>query len=103
MESGRTAGSPFDIVRRRFDLGATGELDVSVAETELATAESDLLAIDQERGTLRHRSRTNDLRFKSVVGIWNPAFYSSRRSVEAGDETRLRSSPILIFLSPHRS
>lgn len=43
-----------EIVRRRFQLGASGELDVSLAQTELATSESDLLAIDQERTALRY-------------------------------------------------
>lgn len=43
-----------EIVRRRFDLGASAELDVSLAQTELATSESDLLAIDQERTALRY-------------------------------------------------
>jgi multidrug efflux system outer membrane protein len=42
------------IVRRRADLGASAELDVSLAQTELATAESDLLAIDQDRTALRY-------------------------------------------------
>lgn len=42
------------IVRRRFDLGASGELDVNLAQTELATTESDLLAIDQDRTALRY-------------------------------------------------
>lgn len=43
-----------DIVRRRFDLGGTGELDVKLAETELAVAESDLLALEQDRAALRY-------------------------------------------------
>lgn len=43
-----------EIVRRRFDLGASAELDVSLAQTELAASESDLIAIDQERTALRY-------------------------------------------------
>lgn len=43
-----------EIVQRRFKLGASGELDVSLAETELATAESDLLGIAQDRTALRY-------------------------------------------------
>lgn len=42
------------ITRRRADLGASAELDVSLAQTELATAESDLIAIDQQRTALRY-------------------------------------------------
>jgi len=43
-----------DIVSRRLDLGAGAELDVSLAQTELATSESDLIAIDQDRAALRY-------------------------------------------------
>jgi multidrug efflux system outer membrane protein len=43
-----------DIVTRRLELGASAELDVSLAQTELATSESDLIAIDQERASLRY-------------------------------------------------
>jgi outer membrane protein, multidrug efflux system len=43
-----------DIVTRRLELGASAELDVSLAQTELATSESDLIAIDQERSSLRY-------------------------------------------------
>ncbi|WP_043582503.1 efflux transporter outer membrane subunit, partial [Geminisphaera colitermitum] len=43
-----------EIVSRRYALGATGRLDTSLAETELATAESSLVEIDQNRAALRH-------------------------------------------------
>lgn len=43
-----------EIVRRRFTLGAGDDLEVNLAQTELATAESDLIAIDQDRTDLRH-------------------------------------------------
>jgi multidrug efflux system outer membrane protein len=43
-----------DIVSRRRELGAGAELDVSLAETELATSEGDLIAIDQDRAALRY-------------------------------------------------
>ncbi len=43
-----------EIVQRRFKLGASGELDVSLAATELATAESDLLGIQQDRTALHY-------------------------------------------------
>jgi len=43
-----------EIVSRRLELGASAELDRSLAQTELATSESDLLAIDQERTALRY-------------------------------------------------
>jgi outer membrane protein, multidrug efflux system len=43
-----------EIVNRRLELGATAELDVSLAQTELATSESDLIAIDQDRASLRY-------------------------------------------------
>lgn len=41
------------IVKRRFELGASGDFEVSLAETELATAENDLLENEQERTALR--------------------------------------------------
>ncbi|MBP8255785.1 MAG: efflux transporter outer membrane subunit [Opitutaceae bacterium] len=41
------------IVKRRFDLGASGDLEVSLADAELATAEDDLLENEQERTALR--------------------------------------------------
>lgn len=43
-----------EIVTRRLELGASAELDVSLAQTEVATAESDQIAIDQDRATLRY-------------------------------------------------
>ena len=43
-----------EIVSRRLELGAGAELDVSLAQTELATSESDLIAIDQDRAALRY-------------------------------------------------
>ncbi|HRE81626.1 MAG TPA: efflux transporter outer membrane subunit [Opitutaceae bacterium] len=42
-----------DIVKRRFQLGASGDYEVSLAETELATAESDLLANERERAAYK--------------------------------------------------
>jgi multidrug efflux system outer membrane protein len=42
------------IVKRRQELGADDKLDLSLAEAELATAESDLLEIDRLRARLRH-------------------------------------------------
>lgn len=43
-----------EIVNRRQELGASAELDVNLAQTELATSESDLIAIDQDRSGLRY-------------------------------------------------
>lgn len=43
-----------DIVRKRFELGVGGDYEVNIAETERASAESDLLAVDQERTALRY-------------------------------------------------
>ena len=42
------------IANRRLELGASAELDVNLAQTELATSESDLIAIDQDRAGLRY-------------------------------------------------
>ncbi len=53
----RTAASrqrSLDIVRKQVALGAVGPLDASLAETDLATAQGDLVAIDQNRAALRH-------------------------------------------------
>lgn len=42
------------IVTRRLELGAGAELDVHLARTELAAAEGDRLAIEQDRAARRH-------------------------------------------------
>ncbi|MDR1497171.1 MAG: efflux transporter outer membrane subunit [Puniceicoccales bacterium] len=42
------------IVKRRQELGANDKLDLSLAEAELATAESDLIEIDRLRARLRY-------------------------------------------------
>lgn len=47
-------GRALEIVRRRFELGAGNDFEVSVAETERASAEGDLLAVEQERTAVRH-------------------------------------------------
>ncbi len=49
-----TRRDALDLVRKRFNGGASDRLDVLQAETELASAESDLLVLDQQRGVLRH-------------------------------------------------
>ncbi|MDR2512392.1 MAG: efflux transporter outer membrane subunit [Puniceicoccales bacterium] len=43
-----------DFIKRRRELGASDRLDLSLAETELATAEGDLLEIDRLRAARRH-------------------------------------------------
>jgi multidrug efflux system outer membrane protein len=42
------------LLQRRFDLGETNELDLSRAKTELATARSDSIALERQRGQLEH-------------------------------------------------
>lgn len=42
------------ITSRQVALGAVGQLDASLAETDLATSEGDLVAIDQSRAAVRH-------------------------------------------------
>jgi multidrug efflux system outer membrane protein len=54
IRSVETRRAALDLVHTRFAGGASGELDVLRAEAELATAESDALAIDQRRTQLRH-------------------------------------------------
>jgi len=49
-----TRRAALDLVRTRYAGGASGELDLLRAEAELASAESDALAIDQRRAQLRH-------------------------------------------------
>jgi len=43
-----------DLVRRRFELGATSELDVAQAEAQLAQAEADLAALERARAAAVH-------------------------------------------------
>ncbi len=50
----QTRRDALDLVQKRFAGGASAQLDVLRAQTELATAESDALAIDQRRAALRH-------------------------------------------------
>jgi multidrug efflux system outer membrane protein len=50
----QTRRDALDLVRKRFAGGASAQLDVLRAETELATAESDALALEQRRAALRH-------------------------------------------------
>jgi outer membrane protein, multidrug efflux system len=49
-----TRRDALDLVNKRFNGGASDKLDVLQAETELASAESDLLVLDQQRTALRH-------------------------------------------------
>ena len=50
----QTRRDALDLVNKRYSGGASAQLDVLRAETELATAESDALALDQRRAALRH-------------------------------------------------
>jgi multidrug efflux system outer membrane protein len=49
-----TRRQALDLVRKLYAGGASAQLDVLRAETELASAESDLLALDQQRTALSH-------------------------------------------------
>ena len=49
-----TRQEALDLVNKRYSGGASGRLDVLRAETELATAQSDALALDQRRTALQH-------------------------------------------------
>jgi multidrug efflux system outer membrane protein len=49
-----TRRQALDLVRKLYAGGAGAQLDVLRAETELASAESDLLALDQQRTALAH-------------------------------------------------
>lgn len=42
------------IMQKRLDVGAVGEIDVSRTQTELASAQADLTALDRRRATLEH-------------------------------------------------
>lgn len=50
----QTRRDALDLVRKRYAGGASAQLDVLRAETELATAESDALFLDQRINSLRH-------------------------------------------------
>ena len=50
----QTRRDALDLVQKRFAGGASAQLDVLRAQTELATAESDALVLDQRRAALRH-------------------------------------------------
>lgn len=49
-----TRRDSLDIVNRRLELGAGAELDVHLARAELATAEGDLLSLEQDRAATAH-------------------------------------------------
>lgn len=49
-----TRRDSLDIATRRLELGAGFDLDVQLARAELATAEGDLLAVEQDRAANRH-------------------------------------------------
>jgi multidrug efflux system outer membrane protein len=50
----QTRRDALDLVQKRFAGGASAQLDVLRAQTELASAESDALVLDQRRAALRH-------------------------------------------------
>jgi multidrug efflux system outer membrane protein len=50
----QTRQDALDLVKKRYAGGASGQLDVFRAEAELASAQSDALALDQRRTSLRH-------------------------------------------------
>ncbi|MFH1499949.1 MAG: efflux transporter outer membrane subunit [Verrucomicrobiota bacterium] len=49
-----TRRESLDIADRRLELGAGADLDVQLARAELATAEGELLAVEQDRAASRH-------------------------------------------------
>jgi multidrug efflux system outer membrane protein len=49
-----TRKEALDLVQKRFQGGVSNELDVTRAQTELATTEAEMIALDRTRGELEH-------------------------------------------------